>query len=159
MRITFPSGVKWFTQSNSREQPNNCLNINKLTPQGEGILAEWKKPVKIKIFIFTAVYMILQFLTPLISHRLTRTHTNFPLISHGLSQCFNRETSADGRRPFCRSTRPAKNTSIASRKIIFMCKYKTTIVFKTCLPAGHAGFPPDRSSGGKNTVGGCLRLK
>lgn len=63
MRITFPSGMKWITQSNPNGQPNNYQDINNLTPQNEGIFAKHKKPVNIKICIFTAVYIILHFLT------------------------------------------------------------------------------------------------
>jgi hypothetical protein len=63
MRITFPSGMKWITQSDSNGQKTNYANINNLPRWEEGISLLPKNPVKIKIHIFTASYIILQLLT------------------------------------------------------------------------------------------------
>jgi hypothetical protein len=60
MRIAFPSGVKWITQSNSNEQTANYPKINNLNYSGEGILAEPQKAGQDKNISF---YIDLQPLT------------------------------------------------------------------------------------------------
>ena len=62
MRITFPSGVKWITQSNSNGQPNNYLNINDLKLQDESILTkpqnagQDKKNISLQYFTFFYIF-------------------------------------------------------------------------------------------------------